>query len=166
MAGTLPSLRQPVCVSCFCLGAVLAVTVLARRRPEFSKRHKEICFAFIWLRKTCYFFSCYGLLIQQNQQQGLEGFSYQLRTRGWNGWVWEFLVRFLLDSCVILTARSCKLLTAIWTFAVLSSTANCSLQWSDLYTELMHAATYREILPGSLKGLHLKAETHAPSRKW
>lgn len=127
---------------------VLAATVLVSCVHHVSQESLSIQHCLIDLARSDLFtitFLVILLLIQQNEQQGIKGFSFQLHEKLKNirKRLIKWLVRFL---SVILTSRSCRILSGIFVFAVLSSSENCNFQWSAFCVELIHAATYREIL--------------------
>lgn len=147
-------LDATVLVSCSQLRRVSQETLRIHQEDE------QFCFRFIWHVQSSLpllFLPCYYWYSKESKDS-LTNWMRGLKNN--RASLIKLLVRFIqLDLCAILTARSCRLLPGICTFAVPSSIENYSFQQSDFYVELIHAATYRESLPVPLKCLYLTVET-------
>lgn len=143
MGDRIPGLRQPenTCMCWLLLWWCLVCTMSARSLSRFS------IVWFSWHVQTCLsllswpYYYWYSKMISKESKDFLSNCMQELKNIRKRLIKW--LVRFL---CVILTSRSCRILSGIFVFAVLSSNENCNFQWSALCVELIHAATYREIL--------------------
>lgn len=146
----IPGLRQPenTCICWLLLWwcLVCSCTMSARTPSGFSKRAEQICL--IHLAGSDLFiitFLAMLLLIQQNDQQRIKGYSFQLYVKAEKHQD-EVDQSGLLDSCVSFWLPGAASFCQKYVFAVLSSNENCNFQWSAFCVELIYATTYREIL--------------------